>query len=152
MSSQPTRVDFDSAAGVIVAAYRWDPSSDPRAIVQITHGGGEHALRYADLARALNAEGYVVYAQDHRGHGNTADGDAGLGHLGDGGWAELVHDIDRLRLKACREHPSIPLVLIGHSMGSHAVQQYLLDHSDDVDATVLDGNRGARPPRAVRRP
>ena len=51
-----------------VAAYRWDPDGAPRAIVQITHGMGEHALRYAGLAQALNARGIAVYAQDHRGH------------------------------------------------------------------------------------
>ena len=137
MSAEPTRVDFDGTAGVIVAAYRWGPSGDLKAVAQIAHGGGEHALRYAHLARALNDEGYVVYAQDHRGHGNTATSDNELGRLGDDGWAELVNDIDRLRLKARKEHPSIPLVLIGHSMGSHAVQQYLLGHSEDVAATVL---------------
>jgi alpha-beta hydrolase superfamily lysophospholipase len=137
MPTEPTRVDFDSAGGLIVAAYRWQPSGDPRGIVQISHGGGEHALRYADLARALTEEGFVVYAQDHRGHGNTAASEADLGLLGGDGWAELVRDIDRLRLQARGQHPSIPLVLIGHSMGSHAVQQYLLDHSDEVTATVL---------------
>lgn len=92
MSAEPTRVDFDSTAGVIVAAYRWDPSREPKAVVQITQGGGEHALQYAHLAHALNQEGYVVYAQDHRGHGNTAASDNELGRLGDDGWAELVND------------------------------------------------------------
>src|SRR5215213_679036 len=137
MRTEPNRVDFDSAGGLVVAAYRWQRANAPRAIVQITHGGGEHALRYAHLAGALTDEGYVVYAQDHRGHGNTAASEAELGLLGGDGWAELVRDIDRLRLQARGEHPSIPLVLIGHSMGSHAVQQYLLDHSDDVTAVVL---------------
>jgi alpha-beta hydrolase superfamily lysophospholipase len=137
VAPEPTRVDFESTGSLIVAAYRWQPSDDPRAIVQVTHGGGEHALRYADLAGALTDEGYVVYAQDHRGHGSTAASEADLGLLGDDGWADLVRDIDRLRLQAREQHPSIPLVLIGHSMGSHAVQQYLLDHSDEVTATVL---------------
>lgn len=139
MRNEPSRVDFESPGGVTVAAYRWDPPSRPRAVVQITHGMGEHALRYADLAHALNEQGYVVYAQDHRGHGNTAKSDAELGQIGEDGWAELVADIDRLREKACDENPSIPLVLLGHSMGSFACQQYLLDHSRDVDAAVLTG-------------
>lgn len=78
-----------------------------------------------------------MYAQDHRGHGNTAASEAELGHLGENGWAELVNDIERLRQKVRREHPSVPLILLGHSMGSHAVQQYLLDHSRDIDAAVL---------------
>ncbi len=139
MSSEPSRVDFDSPGGVRVAAYRWDPSGAPRAILQVTHGMGEHALRYADLARVLNEHGYVVYAQDHRGHGATARSEAELGQIGADGWTELVNDIDRLRQKARFEHPSIPFVLLGHSMGSFAAQQYLLDHSTDVDAAVLTG-------------
>ncbi len=138
-ATEPTRVDFPSSGGVRVAAYRWDPEGEPRAVVQLTHGMGEHALRYADLAHALNARGYVVYAQDHRGHGATATSPEDLGRLGPGGWSELVGDIDRLRLRAREGHPGVPFVLLGHSMGSFAVQQYLLDHSADLDAVVLTG-------------
>ena len=139
MSDQPTRVDSPSAGGVTVAAYRWDPDGEPRAAAQLTHGMGEHALRYTDLARALNARGYVVYAQDHRGHGRTAGSVDTLGQVGAQGWVEIVNDIERLRLRLREEHPTAPLVLIGHSMGSFAVQQYLLDHSADVQAAVLTG-------------
>ena len=76
MSTERTRADFESTGGLTVAAYRWDPTGDPGAVVQITHGMGEHALRYAHRAHALNEQGYVVYAQDHRGHGNTATSEA----------------------------------------------------------------------------
>ena len=81
----------------------------------------------------------VVYAQDHRGHGATARSADELGQIGGQGWTELVHDIDRLRARARQEHPAVPLVLLGHSMGSFAAQQYLLDHSQDVSAAVLTG-------------
>ena len=139
MGDQPTRVDFPSAGDLTIAAYRWDPDGEPWAAAQLTHGMGEHALRYADLAHALNAQGYVVYAQDHRGHGRTAGSVENLGQVGAQGWVEIVNDIERLRLRVREEHPTIPLVLIGHSMGSFAVQQYLLDHSADVHAAVLTG-------------
>ena len=135
---EPARADFPSGS-LTIAAYRWDPGAVPRAVAQITHGMGEHALRYDGLARALNARGMVVYAQDHRGHGATAGSAAELGQIGEPGWAELVADIGRLRAKARQEHPAVPFVLIGHSMGSFAVQQYLLDHSQDVSAAVLTG-------------
>ena len=62
-----------------------------------------------------------------------------LGAIGKDGWTELVRDIDRLRQVVRSEHPGIPLVLLGHSMGSFAVQQDMLDHSADVDAVVLTG-------------
>jgi len=138
MTTEPTRVDFQSG-DVSIAAYRWDPSGEPTGVAQLTHGMGEHALRYAPLAAALNDLGYVVYAQDHRGHGQTATTHDELGQIGTAGWDELVEDIGRLRQVARDAHPSLPLVLIAHSMGSFAAQQHLLDHSSDVDAAVLTG-------------
>jgi alpha-beta hydrolase superfamily lysophospholipase len=136
-STGPTRLDVPSAAGVTVVAYRWAPPGAPRAVVRLTHGMGEHALRYAPLAEALTAEGYVVYAQDHRGHGATMADEPGV--IGADGWTQLVADIGRLGHVARAEHPGLPHGLIAHSMGSFAAQQYLLDHSADVDAVVLTG-------------
>jgi alpha-beta hydrolase superfamily lysophospholipase len=129
---------YSSGDGTPIAAYRWDPAAGPRAIVQISHGMGEHARRYEHVARALTGAGFVVYAQDHRGHGATASPDA-LGDLGADGWTGLVDDIGRLSAVAKAEYPGLPLILLGHSMGSFAVQQYLLDHSADTDIVVLTG-------------
>jgi alpha-beta hydrolase superfamily lysophospholipase len=135
---QTSSFTFPSADGTQITAYRWDPDGEPRAAVQITHGMGEHALRYEHVAHALNGSGYVVYAQDHRGHGASASaGD--LGSLGEGGWLALVDDIGLLSARIRAECPVLPLILLGHSMGSFAVQQYLLDHGADVDGVVLTG-------------
>ena len=128
---------FPAADGVQIVAYRWDPHRDPVAAVQITHGMGEHAQRYAHVAAALTNAGYVVYGQDHRGHGASVV--AAPGDLGAGGWLGLVDDIGRLSAVVRAEHPGLPLILLGHSMGSFAVQQYLLDHSADVDGVILTG-------------
>ncbi|MGH3154659.1 MAG: alpha/beta hydrolase [Streptosporangiaceae bacterium] len=129
---------FPSPDGTQVIAYRWDVAGEPRAAVQLTHGMGEHARRYDHVARALNEAGFTVYAQDHRGHGASADPGA-LGDLGRGSWPALVEDIGLLSARIRAEHPGLPLILLGHSMGSFAVQQYLLDHSEDVDGVVLTG-------------
>jgi len=137
--SEPTRVDFESAGGATVAAYRWDPDGDPRAIVQVVHGVGEYAERYLPLVQQLTAAGHVVYAHDHRGHGNTAASEADFGQIGADGWAELVNDVGRMGAKAKDTHPGLPLVLVAHSLGSFAAQQLLLDHSAEVDAVVLSG-------------
>lgn len=139
MTDAPTRVDFASTDGAPIAAYRWDAVGEPRAIAQITHGVGEYARRYAPLAEALRQDGHVVYAHDHRGHGASVHSEAELGVLGETGWSELVADIGRTGQRAREAHPSLPLALIAHSLGSFATQQYLLDHSDDVDAVVLSG-------------
>jgi alpha-beta hydrolase superfamily lysophospholipase len=129
---------YTSDDGTQIAAYRWDPAGEPRAAVQLTHGMGEHAQRYDHVARALNEAGFVVYAQDHRGHGASADPEE-LGNLGKGSWAGLVDDIGLLSARIRAEHPGLPLILVGHSMGSFAVQQYMLGHSDDADGVVLTG-------------
>jgi alpha-beta hydrolase superfamily lysophospholipase len=138
-SPTPTRFSYPARDGLDIVAYRWDPVGAARGVVQLTHGMGEHVRRYDALAAALNANGFVVYGQDHRGHGASASSEAALGQLGASGWGELVNDIDLLVGRAHAEQPGLPLVLLGHSMGSFAVQQYLLDHSERVHAAVLTG-------------
>lgn len=139
MTSEPARVDFPSTEGVTIAAYRWDPEGDPKAIVQITHGVGEYATRYGRVAEALTAAGFVVYAHDHRGHANSVASEADYGILGETGWTELVADIGRMGARAREAHPGLPLGLVAHSLGSFAAQQLLLDRSDDLDAVALSG-------------
>jgi len=107
--------------------------------VQISHGLGEHSARYGRLATALSAAGFEVYAHDHRGHGRSARDASEFGHFGPDGWNALVDDLvatgDAIDARSGRA----PRVLLGHSMGSFAVQQYLLDHSADIAAAVLTG-------------
>ena len=132
-------LSFPSDDGTVIEVYRWSGTGTPRAIVQIAHGMGEHAARYRRLAEALTAVGYVVYANDHRGHGRTAGSAERHGELGASGWTGLVDDLGRLSALARAEHPGLPLALIGHSMGSFALQRYLLERSADLDAAVLTG-------------
>jgi len=134
----PATFTYLSAAGTPVTAYRWDTGGQPRAIVQLTHGMGEHARRYDHVALALTRAGYVAYAQDHRGHGASV-GSGSPGVIGADGWLALVADIGGLTAVARAEHPGLPVVLLAHSMGSFAAQQYLLDHSGDADAVILTG-------------
>lgn len=107
--------------------------------MQIAHGMGEHAARYGRLAEALVDAGYVVYANDHRGHGRTAGSSERHGNFGTSGWKGLIDDMGALTELARAEHPDLALVLFGHSMGSFALQGYLLDRSGDIDGAVLSG-------------
>jgi alpha-beta hydrolase superfamily lysophospholipase len=129
-----------STDGEQLYVCRWSDHDPPRAVIQIAHGMGEHAGRYVRLGVALVEEGYAVYAHDHRGHGRTAGDPARYGDLGAAGWDGLVADLGAVGARARADHPGVPLVLIGHSMGSFAVQQFLLDHSADVDGAVLSGS------------
>jgi len=139
VTSQPTSLSFPSTGDVNIASYRWDPAGAPKAIVQLAHGVGEYAERYAPIAQRLAAEGYVVYAHDHRGHGATLVSGAEPGALGEGGWVELVKDIGRMGEVARANHPGLKLALVAHSLGSFATQQFLLDNSATVDAVALSG-------------
>ncbi len=123
-----------------VACYRWPAAGKPIGIVQISHGMGEHSLRYADLAAHLNQAGFHVYSNDHRGHGRTARSKEALGDFGTGGWDALIEDMARLTRIAREREGGLPLILLGHSMGSFATQAYLLEHSDLLAAAALSGS------------
>ena len=117
---------FVDEVGVEITYYGWTVQQ-PRGVVQIAHGLGEHARRYATVAGELNAAGYSVYAADQRGHGATGLAQHGgdttkMGRLGEGGLEATVDDIRQLGVQIAREHPEVPLVLFGHSWGSLMVQ------------------------------
>jgi pimeloyl-ACP methyl ester carboxylesterase len=88
----------------------------PRATVQITHGIAEHSGRYDRFARFLTAEGYVVYALDLRGHGETAGPD-NLGQAGLAAWEDMTADIKQLAEIARAEYPALSLIAFGHTIG-----------------------------------
>ena len=139
---------FTTPDGVDVAVRAALPQGEPRGIVHVLHGMAEHARRYDRFAGELADAGYVVVAHDHRGHGHTSP--ESLGHLADeDGWALLVDDTLRIGAAARAEHPGVPYVLLGHSMGSLVARTLVLDHSDDVDGLVLLGT-AADPGPVVR--
>jgi alpha-beta hydrolase superfamily lysophospholipase len=117
----------------------WPANGPVRAVVQISHGLGEHSARYGRLAAALNAAGFEVYAHDHRGHGRSVRDATEFGRFGPDGWNALVDDLVTMGDVIDARSDGAPRILLGHSMGSFAVQQYLLDHSTDIAAAVLTG-------------
>jgi alpha-beta hydrolase superfamily lysophospholipase len=133
---------FEASDGRSLALHAWLPEGAPRAAVQIVHGMGEHAGRYARAAEALTGASYAVYACDVRGHGRTARSALEVGDLGPDGWNRSVQDQRELCDRIAREHPGLPRVLLGHSMGSFLAQQYLVTHGDTIAGAVLSGSSG----------
>jgi len=131
---------FSSSDGLEIAYYRWRAPGRAAGIVQIAHGMGEHALRYAHVAEFLNQAGYHVYASDHRGHGRTAKNVESLGDFGNAGWEGLVADLVMVTKLARTREGGLPVILLGHSMGSFAAQQYVLDSSALIAGLVLSGS------------
>ncbi len=135
--------------GVSLFVYRWLPDGPPKAVVQIAHGLAEHAARYARVAEALTRAGYAVYADDHRGHGRTARTPAELGlfALRDG-WKKCIDDLWLLNRRIAADHPGLPIVLLGHSLGSFMAQYFISEHGDALAAAVLSASNGKPPPIA----
>jgi alpha-beta hydrolase superfamily lysophospholipase len=141
MRSDTFTLPADDGAALFV--HRFLPDGTPRAVIHVAHGMAEHGARYARLAAALTAEGFAVYADDHRGHGKTARADADLGFAGaSGGWARLVKDLDLLLARERADHPGLPVTMMGHSMGSFLTQTYLIEHGAGLKAAVLSGSCG----------
>ncbi|MCU1570206.1 MAG: lysophospholipase [Naasia sp.] len=135
--------EYTDDYGVAITYHEW-LVEEPRAVVQLLHGIGEHALRYGTLAQELNAAGYSVVADDHRGHGVTGMTQHGgdrtrLGRLGPGGLRATIAAISQLSGMLRAGNPGVPLVLIGHSWGSLIAQILLNTHPRDYDAVVLTG-------------
>ncbi|GAA4550903.1 lysophospholipase [Pseudonocardia xishanensis] len=118
--------------GVVAELFwqAWLPA-EPRGVVLLSHGLGEHSGRYAHVAEALVADGWAVYALDHAGHGHSG------GRRVDGGIANWVPDLDLLRLHAAARHPGLPLFLVGHSMGGLIALAYAEAHPEALAGLVL---------------
>lgn len=111
----------------------WVPEQ-PKCAVLISHGLGEHGGRYLELAQSLVDIGCAVYAIDHRGHGRS-EGKRGLIERFD----YVLNDLDRVVDKVNEEHPEIPLLLLGHSMGGAIAVGYTLKHSSRLSGLILSG-------------
>lgn len=126
--------------GTALHLTRWYAESAPKAALMIAHGMAEHSARYAPLAEHLVAEGYEVYAIDQRGHGHTAQRGV-QGHYADrNGWSKVVGDLASLNHHIRKQHPHIPIVLLGHSMGSYIGMAYLMQHSCSLHGAILSGS------------
>lgn len=144
MTNEIVRSSFRDNDGIRIHTYAWIPD-DPIAVVQIAHGLGEHAMRYDEFARTLAEQGYAVYANDHRGHGETGReqtrGDLGLlGRPGPGGLRAAERAIVNFTEIIRSAHPGLPLVLFGHSWGSIMGQRILNEGTRLYDAVILSGS------------
>jgi alpha-beta hydrolase superfamily lysophospholipase len=145
MTDLPIKRSFKDDFGVEIMFYEW-PVAEPKAVIQIAHGLGEHARRYDAMAATLNKAGFSVYADDHRGHGQTGVKQLEnkqikrLGNLGPGGMKATYKQVADFSKLIRSENPNRPLVLLGHSWGSFIAQKIINKQSDMYDAVVLSGS------------
>jgi alpha-beta hydrolase superfamily lysophospholipase len=134
---------FNDGDGFEIFVYKWAPEgTKPKAAVQVVHGAAEHALRYERFALYLNQAGYIVYGDDHRGHGKTAGELSKAGIAGQDGWDGMVKDEKQLSEIIKKENPGLPLFLFGHSMGSFMAQSYIECWGQELKGVILSGSTG----------
>ena len=125
------------------------PQKKPyRAVVQLVHGMSEHKERYLPFMEYLAEQGYVSVIHDHRGHGKSIRGKADLGYMYGGGAEAVVRDIGLVNRKIRAELSGLPLILMGHSMGSLAVRAFAAEHDSCMDMLIVCGSpsyNGAMP-------
>jgi alpha-beta hydrolase superfamily lysophospholipase len=145
MTDLPIKRSLKDDFGVEIMFYEW-PVANPKAVIQIAHGLGEHARRYDLMAETLNKAGFSVYADDHRGHGQTGVKQLEnkqikrLGNLGPGGMKATYKQVADFSKLIKSENPNRPLVLLGHSWGSFIAQKIINKYSDMYNAVILSGS------------
>lgn len=123
--------------GADIGIDLWDEVENAKACVQISHGMAEHPDRYDDFARFLNANGFIVAGDDHRGHRRGAlNGENGMVY-GDS-WNQTLEDMNVL-CDYLKQTYNLPVILVGHSYGSFLAQRFVELHSDKLAGCILSG-------------
>lgn len=127
--------------GTLLTTYHWD-CPNPKGVIHIVHGMSEHAARYDHFATFLNQNGYLVWSSDLRGHGKTAGSleKVGLFAMEDG-WNKVVKDIQFINQKI-NEKYHVPVIMLGHSMGSFLVRTLMYQFPNSGDAYILSATAG----------
>lgn len=128
-----------------IHGIEWKPEGEVIAVLQICHGMVEFIDRYDDFARYLTAHGYCVVGHDHLGHGKSVQDSTDYGYFHESKGNEyVIGDIHRLRKKMQAEYPNVPYFMLGHSMGSFLVRQYIELYGNHLSGVIIMGT-GSQP-------
>lgn len=132
---------FKSCDGVAkIHAAEWFPDGEVRAVLQICHGMTEHIMRYNEFAKYLAEKGFYVTGHDHLGHGQSVQDEDCYGYFHETkGNGYVIGDIHKLRWWTVKRFPGVPYFMLGHSMGSFLLRQYLMGHSEGLSGAIIMG-------------
>lgn len=116
--------------GATVFRQQWRPEADPRAVVCLVHGLGDHSGRFGHLAQRFTDVGFAVHALDMRGHGRSS------GTRGDLRINDAVDDVADLVVQAKAEYPGLPVFVYGHSLGGLITMTYVVTRQPDIAGLV----------------
>lgn len=131
---------LETTDGIHIHVHSWGEHKHPQAIIQIAHGMAEHSARYNEFAQFLVEQGFLVYANDHRGHGETIGLPDEQGFFApDNGFQRVVDDVKLVNDHIHANHPDVPVILLGHSMGSFVSRRYAQLYGKTINGLILSG-------------
>ncbi len=127
--------------GAEIFVRKWSPENfKTKATLQIIHGMAEHSGRYNEFAEFLTEEGFVVYANDHKGHGETGKNSNSLGYFApQNGWLQVLDDVFELSKIIKSENPDKKHFMLGHSMGSFILRSVIAIENGIADGAIVSG-------------
>ncbi len=127
--------NFEGIDGTKLYYQAWLPDGEPKAVIQIVHGFGEHSGRYGHVINELIPKGYALYADDHRGHGKSE----GLENYAEN-MDQYVEDEKKFYDLIKEKHTKLPIFMLGHSMGSGITQYFSKKYPDLLKGIILSGS------------
>jgi len=124
-----------------IHAVAWIPENrEIRAVIQLCHGMTEYVNRYDEFARWLAEKGYYVTGHDHLGHGQSVLSEEDYGYFPDKRGNEcVIGDIRKLFLATKKRYPDCPYFMLGHSMGSFLLRQYIQNYGKELTGAIVMG-------------
>lgn len=131
-------LEFLGFQGQRLFAMLWLPDGEVRGVLQIAHGMTEHIGRYTVLAQALTRHGFVVAGFDLRGHGRNP-GNPEIASFGEDGWEGSLQDMRLFFGLLSERFPGLPHFLLGFSLGSFLLREYLGRYPEGVAGAAILG-------------
>lgn len=132
-----------------IHAIEWKPEGEVKAVLQMCHGMVEFIDRYDEFARFMTDKGFYVVGHDHLGHGESVRSDEFHGFFHQKlGNEYVIGDIHKLRELTQKQYPDVPYFMLGHSMGSFLIRQYMKMYGKGLAGVIVMGT-GCQPPAMV---
>lgn len=123
-----------------IHTIEWKPEGEVKAVLQLCHGMVEYIRRYDEFAEFMCGRGYYVVGNDHLGHGKSVQSKSEYGFFNEKyGNACVIGDMHTLRQRTMKKYPDVPYFMLGHSMGSLLVRQYIQMYGNGLSGAVLLG-------------
>lgn len=149
MRTEDFRFDSRDKKTKLYAKY-WIPDGEIKCILQIVHGMAEYIERYDEMAAWFAERGILVVGEDHLGHGKSLDEYSTPGYFAPMDPATVVvRDVHRLKKLTQEKYPGIPYFILGHSMGSFILRNYLFKYGEGIKGAIVCGT-GSQPKAAVK--